>query len=89
MHMFLILSYIQAGVHIADVTHFIKPGTNIDEEAINRGTTVYLVDQVIIYYIKVVFTWKRVSSVNRVDPFNRVEHELCLHGRGPAQGQLG
>ena len=33
---------------------------------------------------KVVFTWKRVSSVNRVDPFNRVEHELCLHGRGLA-----
>jgi len=35
----------EVGVHIADVTHFIKPGTNIDAEAIARGTTVYLVDQ--------------------------------------------
>jgi len=32
------------GVHIADVSHFIKPGTAIDEEARNRGTTVYLCD---------------------------------------------
>jgi len=36
----------QVGVHIADVSHFIRPGTAIDREAANRGTTVYLVDQV-------------------------------------------
>jgi len=35
----------ECGVHIADVTHFIKPNTHIDEEAQSRGTTVYLVDQ--------------------------------------------
>ena len=36
----------QVGVHIADVTHFIKPGTNLDDEAFKRGTTVYLADKV-------------------------------------------
>jgi exosome complex exonuclease DIS3/RRP44 len=32
-------------VHIADVTHFIHPGTGLDQEASNRGTTVYLTDR--------------------------------------------
>lgn len=35
----------EVGVHIADVSHFIKPGTAIDLEAANRGNTVYLIDQ--------------------------------------------
>lgn len=35
----------EVGVHIADVTHFIKPGTSLDDEAWNRGTTVYLTDK--------------------------------------------
>ncbi|CAG0895756.1 unnamed protein product, partial [Cyprideis torosa] len=35
---------VEVGVHIADVTHFIRPGTAIDQEAAMRGTTVYLVD---------------------------------------------
>ncbi|CAG0883873.1 unnamed protein product [Darwinula stevensoni] len=35
---------LEVGVHIADVTHFIRPGTAIDQEAAARGTTVYLVD---------------------------------------------
>ena len=38
---------IEVGVHIADVTHYIKPGSALDEEAINRATSVYLVDRVI------------------------------------------
>ncbi|KAJ1984510.1 exosome catalytic subunit dis3 [Dimargaris verticillata] len=33
------------GVHIADVTHFLKPNTAMDREAANRCTTVYLVDR--------------------------------------------
>eukprot|EP00055_Hartaetosiga_balthica_P010541 m.45317 g.45317 ORF g.45317 m.45317 type:complete len:1019 (+) comp7213_c0_seq1:34-3090(+) len=32
----------EVGVHIADVTHFIRPNTAIDKEAASRGTTVYL-----------------------------------------------
>lgn len=33
------------GVHIADVSHFVKPNNAMDKEASQRGTTVYLVDK--------------------------------------------
>ncbi len=38
---------IEVGVHIADVSFFVKPGTNLDKEAIERATSVYLVDRTI------------------------------------------
>ncbi|MGM9803479.1 MAG: ribonuclease R [Muribaculaceae bacterium] len=37
----------QVGIHIADVTHYVKPGTIIDSEAEERATSVYLVDRTI------------------------------------------
>ena len=37
----------EIGIHIADVTYYVKPGTALDKEAEKRGTSVYLVDRVV------------------------------------------
>ena len=37
----------EVGVHIADVTHYVRPGSIIDLEAESRGTSVYLVDRTV------------------------------------------
>lgn len=37
----------EVGVHIADVTHYVRPGTLVDKEAQERATSVYLVDRTV------------------------------------------
>lgn len=37
----------EIGVHIADVSHYVKPGSVLDEEGLTRATSVYLVDRVV------------------------------------------
>ena len=37
----------EVGVHIADVSHYVTPGSILDDEAVERATSVYLVDRVV------------------------------------------
>jgi ribonuclease R len=37
----------EVGIHIADVSHYVRPGTVLEEEAFKRATSVYLVDRTI------------------------------------------
>ena len=37
----------EVGIHIADVSHYVKPGSILDDEAYKRATSVYLVDRVV------------------------------------------
>ncbi len=37
----------EVGIHIADVSHYVRPNGSIDKEAFDRGTSIYLVDRVI------------------------------------------
>ncbi len=39
--------YYEVGVHIADVAHYIEPGSELDKEAYKRATSVYLPDRVV------------------------------------------
>ena len=38
---------VEVGVHIADVAHYVRPGTALDDEALARATSVYVADQVL------------------------------------------
>lgn len=38
---------IEVGIHIADVSHYVRTGTALDKEAAERGTSIYLVDRTI------------------------------------------
>jgi ribonuclease R len=38
---------VEVGIHIADVSHYVKPGTELEKEAYRRATSVYLVDRTV------------------------------------------
>ena len=61
---------IEVGVHIADVTHYIKPESILDQEAYDRATSVYLVDRV------VPMLPERLS--NHICSLNPQEDKLCF-----------
>ncbi len=37
----------EVGIHIADVTHYVRPGSILDKEALSRATSIYLVDRTV------------------------------------------
>ena len=41
-----VLGVYEVGVHIADVSYFVEPGTPLDREAARRATSVYMVQKV-------------------------------------------
>jgi len=59
----------EIGVHIADVTHYVRPGSLIDKEGLRRATSVYLVDRTIPMLPK-----KLSNHVCSLNPF---EDKLC------------
>lgn len=60
----------EVGIHIADVSHYVKPGTPIDREAYERGTSVYLVDRTIPMLPEVL--------CNQVCSLRQDEEKLCF-----------
>jgi len=69
------------GVHIADVAHYIKPGSEIDKEAARRGNSVYLVDRVIMMLPKELTAGVCSLKPNCDRPSHSVELHLDPDGR--------
>jgi ribonuclease R len=60
----------EVGVHIADVSHYVKPKTLLDEDALDRGTSIYLVDRTIPMIPE------RIS--NNICSLRQDEEKLCF-----------
>ena len=46
LYMYMYIGVYEVGVHIADVSYFVEPGTPLDREAARRATSVYMVQKV-------------------------------------------
>ena len=71
---------VEVGVHIADVSHFVKPDTPVDIEASARGTSVYLVDRTVPMLPPVLSN--DVCSLNAGQPKLAVSVFIGLDGDG-------
>ncbi len=63
------------GVHIADVSVYVEPGTLIDKEAFKRGNSIYLVDRAVMMLPKELTT--KVCSLNPEN--DHLSHSVELH----------
>ncbi|MDH3271957.1 MAG: ribonuclease R [Gemmatimonadota bacterium] len=71
---------VEVGVHIADVSHFVRPDTPVDIEAAARGTSVYLVDRTVPMLPPVLSN--DVCSLNPREPKFAVSVFVRLDGQG-------
>ena len=60
----------EVGVHIADVSHYVTPGSDIDREARDRGTSVYLADRTVPMHPE--------KLCNRLCSLRPNEEKLCF-----------
>lgn len=70
----------QLGVHIADVAHFVKPGTELDREAQRRATSVYLPDRVLPMLPEIISNSLASLQPDRVRYTKSVHIELTEDG---------
>uniref|UniRef100_A0A803W9D2 Exosome complex exonuclease RRP44 n=1 Tax=Ficedula albicollis TaxID=59894 RepID=A0A803W9D2_FICAL len=68
---------LEVGVHIADVSHFIRPGNALDEESVKRGTTVYLCEKR-IDMVPELLSSNLCSLRSNVDRYMYMIHTLIL-----------